>query len=175
MQSVDRPHTSLTYQKTRYISCQYRCMRRRQLFALSGSVLFGSGCLGQTENQHSPSETPTSADPPSSTPKPVGTGRNPSDLVAVNQTDTSQTLSLHISKRGESSAVLDETVRLDPSDRQRWNIFQPDVSGTFVITATLNDTTEQSYEWDLSEKPEDGWVSIYVESDDTLWMTYAIA
>lgn len=49
----------------------------------------------------------------------MGTGSNPSDLVFINQTKESRTLSVSVTKQGESTPIFDKTVQLRPGSRQR--------------------------------------------------------
>lgn len=49
-----------------------------------------------------------------------------------------------------------------------------DASGVYAVLASLSDGPERTYEWDLSERPVDGWLTVGIR-DDTLTFTYAVA
>ena len=68
-----------------------------------------------------------------------------------------------------------EAVELDPDERTQRNVFDHDATGAFVVTAQLSNGTAESYEWDLNEQPDAGWVSISIEAEVTIGMTYATA
>lgn len=167
---------------------------RRTFLRVAGSATLAliAGCTSDENPTLSPSqsqtETPTSSPTPtatssptpeptvtsSPTTEPVGTGSNPNDLEVINRGDSVQSISLQVDKQG-GSTVFTETLELDPGERARRDVFANHATGTFVITVQLSNGTEESYEWDLSEQSEDGWVYIAIEADDTIRMTYVIA
>jgi len=126
----------------------------------------------------SPSPTPTPEPSPSPTAsptsEPVGTGGNPADLVVLNQTETAQSVMITV-EDNEGSSIYANKIELDAGTRKRLDFISQNSSGTILITARLSSGAETTYKWDLNEEPADGWVSLYIESNDTLRMTYAIA
>jgi hypothetical protein len=122
----------------------------------------------------SPTRTPT---PSPTTWEPIGTGRNPVDVVVGNGTDLPRTLSLVVSKLGVDRPVLDDRFTLDPGGRRRWDVFDDDASGVYGVTVALSDGPERTYEWDLRQRPADGWLTIGIRDEDggTTTFTYATA
>jgi len=151
----------------------------RSIAACSGITF--AGCASDTSSTPtettSPSSAPTSdsslSPSESTTSEPVGTGSNPADLVIYNQTETSRSVEITV-EQGDSS-IYTNGIDIDSGERKRLDVFSEDSSGTFLITAGLSNGTEATYEWKLNEEPADGWVSVYIEPDISLKMSYAIA
>jgi hypothetical protein len=124
-----------------------------------------------------PTKTPgdTVSESPANTPTAIGTGSNPMDVVVSNQTGEPRTLTVHVSGRGTSETVFDRTLTLESSGRQGWDIFSRSDTGVYIVKVRLGDGTEQSYEWDLDDEPEEGWVYISLNEDGSVDITYAIA
>ena len=151
-----------------------------RLIAACSGITF-AGCASDTPSTPtettSPSSAPTSDPSPSpsesTTSEPVRTGSNPADLTIYNQTKTSQSVKITV-EQGDTSIYTNQ-IDIDSAKRKSLDIFSEDSSGTFLITARLSNDTEATYEWDLDEEPADGWVSLYIESETSLKMSYAIA
>ena len=151
----------------------------RLIAACSGMTF--AGCASDTPSTPtetaSPSSAPTLAPSPSpsesTTSEPVGTGSNSTDLTIYNQTETSRSVEITV-EQGDSP-IYTNGVDVDSEGRKSLDIFPEDSSGTVSITARLSNGTEATYEWDLDEEPADGWVSLCIESDTSLEMSYAIA
>lgn len=174
--------------------------RRSVLRTTAVAFAFAAGCLsvGDSADEPPPTDsvtessrtvTPTAGratEPPRTTPPtdgstpvtltsdPVGTGSNPTDLVVGNGTDVQRTLSVVVSKQTEQT-VLEETVTLDPGEQRRWDVIPADGSGVYVVSVRLSNGPKRTYEWDLSERPGDGWLTVGVADDGTLTFTYAVA
>lgn len=129
-----------------------------------------------------PSPQPTDSD--DSTPteigrttprEPVGTGRNPADVVLSNGDDRSHEISVTVRRQGGTDPHYDESVTVDPGGRYRLDVFEEDASGTHLVRFRLADGTERTYEWDLDEQSEDGWLSAGVTDEAEFVVTYAVA
>lgn len=152
-----------------------------------------AGC-GSSDADHAP-DSPT--DPPDATPRPpggptddgptptpigettprepVGTGRNPADVVLSNATDRSRSVSVTVRRRGATDSTFDRTVTVAPGGRHRLDVFAADATGAYVLRFRLPDGTARRYEWALDERSEDGWLSVGVSTDGEFVVTYAMA
>lgn len=159
---------------------------RRAFLRLGTGVALSSiaGCTTRTDSttptdSSSPSApTQTTVSTPTQTPthEPIGTGSNPSDLGIVNRSEKVQRITVDVTPDGESEKVFTETMEIKPSVYYWRDIFPQDAySGTYFVTVHLQRGTKQTYKWNLSKEPAEGWLYIYVESDDTVSMTYTIA
>lgn len=70
--------------------------------------------------------------------------------------------------------VFEESIALAAGGREQWDLFSSEDSSTYLITARLEDGTEESYEWNLNEKPEDGSVLIFLDGNGALHIEYSV-
>jgi hypothetical protein len=107
--------------------------------------------------------------------EPVGTGRNPADVVLSNGDDRSHEVRVTARRQDAADPHYDQSVTLDPDGRYRMNPLERDDPGTHVLRFRLADGTERRYEWDLTEQSEDGWLSVGVTEEGTFVVQYAMA
>jgi len=107
--------------------------------------------------------------------EPVGTGRNPADVVLSNGSDRPREVSVTVRREGATEPHYDRTATLGPGGRYRMDVFGTDASGTHVARFRLADGTERAYEWDLNEQSEDGWLWAGVTDAGGFAVTYAVA
>lgn len=129
-----------------------------------------------------PADGPTAGSTPTPTPigettprEPVGTGRNPADVVLTNGDDRPWRVGVTARPADGSRLVFDRTVRVEPGGRHRLDLFDSDAVGAYVLQFGLPDGTTRTYEWDLAEEPEGGWLSVGVSADGRFVVTYAMA
>ncbi|WP_153552932.1 hypothetical protein [Halomicrobium sp. LC1Hm] len=74
-----------------------------------------------------------------------------------------------------AEAQIVGVVSVDGGERTRRDIFDNNATGVFVVTAKVPNSPGESYQWNFSEEPADGWVHISIEAENAVNMTYAIA
>lgn len=108
--------------------------------------------------------------------EPVGTGRNPADVVLSNDDGRPHEIRATARLQGAADPHYDQSVTVDPGGRYRMDPIPDDASGTHVFRFRLVErATQERYEWDLSEQSEDGWLSVGVTEEPTFVVQYGIA
>jgi hypothetical protein len=170
--------------------------RRALLGGLAAAALLAGCASDDTAPGDAPEETDPTADrtsspteprptaPDDSTPtgigrttprEPVGTSRNPADVVLSNGDDRPHEISVTVRRQGTTDPHYDQSVTVSPGGRYRMDVFEEDASGTHLVRFRLADGTERTDEWNLDEQSEDGWLSAGVTDEGAFAVTYAVA
>jgi len=130
-------------------------------------TLSAAAAVGQTVPEQSSSSTRTETTPstPTMTPStPVGTAAAGADIGITNVGDDPHTIRVVVEKNGEEP-LFDRRPTVPAGESMEWDL-PLDEAGTYRITATLDDGTSATHEWELDDPSAAAARIVYIDVGD---------